>query len=153
MPSAGFEPATPAVKRLHTYAVDRKATGQITHTGMRSLNMYQLSCNMEEICMEKFVKYQCKFYDLDSMRKWLVVLYKRLEMFWPDECLCEISKEDSYTWRHIVRKFSHFADWFNRHFLGWCQKDIHIYNCRNGHSCSFHVYNKYTHIILSDKCC
>ena len=27
MPSAGFEPATPAIKQLQTYALDRKATG------------------------------------------------------------------------------------------------------------------------------
>jgi len=27
MPSAGFEPATPAIKRRQTYALDRKVTG------------------------------------------------------------------------------------------------------------------------------
>jgi hypothetical protein len=56
MPSAGFEPTTPEIKQLHTYAADRKATGQLTHTRMSSLNMCQLSGNMEEICMEKYVK-------------------------------------------------------------------------------------------------
>jgi hypothetical protein len=30
MPSEGFEPATPATKRLQTYALDRSATDVIT---------------------------------------------------------------------------------------------------------------------------
>jgi hypothetical protein len=70
------------------------ATGHITRTHMHGLNMYQLSCNMEEICMEKHVKYQCKSYGIDLMRKGLVVFYKILEMFWPDERLYDISKLD-----------------------------------------------------------
>ena len=62
MPSTDFEPATPAIKLLHTYAADRMATGHITRTRMRFMNVYQLSCNMEEIFMEKYVTYLCKFY-------------------------------------------------------------------------------------------
>ena len=69
MPSAGFEPATPAMKQLRNYAVDSKATGQLTHTRMCCLNMYQLNGNMEEIFMDKYVKYQCKFCGIDLMRK------------------------------------------------------------------------------------
>jgi hypothetical protein len=35
MPAAGFEPAIPATKRPHTYALDRAATGIAIHETMQ----------------------------------------------------------------------------------------------------------------------
>jgi hypothetical protein len=44
--------------------------------------------------MEKYIKYWCKFYGIDLVRKLLVVVCKRLEIYWPDKCLCEDSEQD-----------------------------------------------------------